>query len=66
MQQKMKDFVANIDEQLGIACAESDFPPDALTPVFDYLKMMMMVSLAQLILRRSQPQRQGTTISTQV
>ena len=36
MQQKMKDFVANIDEQLGIACTESDFPPDALTPVFDY------------------------------
>ena len=36
MQQRMKDFVANIDEKLGVAAVESDFPSDALTPVYDY------------------------------
>ena len=36
MQQRMKDFVVNIDEKLGVAAVESDFPSDALTPVYDY------------------------------
>ena len=66
MQQKMKDFVANIDEQLGVACTESDFHLMPLPLSLTIMMMMMMVSLAQLILRRLQLQRQGTSISTQV
>jgi hypothetical protein len=36
MQEKMRSFTANIEEKLGNACTDEDFPADSLTPVFDY------------------------------
>ena len=33
---RMKSFDDNIEEALGTACVESDFPTESLTPVFDY------------------------------